>query len=855
MIIVELALQGLANLPDLVRMGMKPGVNVFRSTDRSVRTGLVDAVYHTLFPDPSRGSATTHLVRTPGAVARIAVTFFGRDKITYRVLRDADNGATKLYKFDQSQNKYVIFTDASQEVAQYIRVQQRIPDEVGFERLFMFTPETMPSKGLGARTRSGAPICTGLRDFAPSGPGMPAMGGALGVGAPPRAMSGAGMANPMSAASSAGALPRSASGFGSSMNMTNALVRSEMEGSADPEPAVAQESLEEKKRQLIQLRRQHAEAQRAERAQTELDQLSLRRFELIEKVERVDKIKAEHKRLVELRERDQDLKALPDGFAERLGRFEEQQRRHEQESARFSQELLDLEAEERAYVVVGLAQDKYFLFGVAGALLAVGAAVVLRQPAIALLNVLAMVVAAGGAFRWVGDLEKKHRLGIRVSAARDRIDRTMREFRDDTRATSQLMQKLEIDSPTELLERVRGFEKLNAQIRVAEEAYQRLLSDPEMASATRELSEINSRVEALEAEILGANTVMSADTLAKRVAALEADLGPHAPPPEVVRPANPRNSSSSFFPPPEPLLYAPVSADIPDIPPAFTESGLTAPADPRSRSSRPVSAAAPGAALSTAPVVSGRPVSAPGRPAAGLRPTSTGSGTGRPDRVGVVIGPPPTGPDDDEEQGYGSGYGYGGGSGGSSDGSAGASPHRPEYGLYAVGFGGPPGAFGGGGSGGFGGYGDEGQSSPAPDRSRDLMQLVVDLCSIEVDDLASKIRKRLGQYLTAFTDKKYRDATFGPRGEVTVIPQGSDPVPYAVLPAEELDMVDAALRFTLIEYSVRQVRIPVVFDDPFTAFSAKKRKLLGQMLGYLANTTQVVILTDQPDLTGHPLTL
>src|SRR5687767_12617477 len=103
MILVELALQGVKGFPPQVRMGLKPGLNVFRSADPNVRASLVDAAYHALFPDPSRGSATAHLVG--GSPARIALTFFGRDKITYRVLREADNGATKLYKFEPEQNQ------------------------------------------------------------------------------------------------------------------------------------------------------------------------------------------------------------------------------------------------------------------------------------------------------------------------------------------------------------------------------------------------------------------------------------------------------------------------------------------------------------------------------------------------------------------------------------------------------------------------------------------------------------------------------------------------------------------------------------------------------------------------------
>src|SRR5688572_18369904 len=154
MILVELALQGAKGFPPLVRMGLKPGINIFRCPDPTLRSAVVDATYHTLFPDPSRGSATAHLVGA--AQTRIALTFFGRDKITYRILRDASNGATKLYKFDPAQNQYQLFTAVAQEVAQYLRVQQRLPDEVGYERLFLFSRETLPSKGAQARSRSGA---------------------------------------------------------------------------------------------------------------------------------------------------------------------------------------------------------------------------------------------------------------------------------------------------------------------------------------------------------------------------------------------------------------------------------------------------------------------------------------------------------------------------------------------------------------------------------------------------------------------------------------------------------------------------------------------------------------------------
>ena len=109
--------------------------------------------------------------------------------------------------------------------------------------------------------------------------------------------------------------------------------------------------------------------------------------------------------------------------------------------------------------------------------------------------------------------------------------------------------------------------------------------------------------------------------------------------------------------------------------------------------------------------------------------------------------------------------------------------------------------------------------------------------------------------VVAFTDKVYRECSFGPRGELSVMSSEGDPVPYAELPPSVIDMVDSALRFTLIEACLTQVRVPILFDDPFARFAPKKRMLLGQMLGYLGNNTQVIVLTDQADIQGNQITI
>jgi len=158
-----------------------------------------------------------------------------------------------------------------------------------------------------------------------------------------------------------------------------------------------------------------------------------------------------------------------------------------------------------------------------------------------------------------------------------------------------------------------------------------------------------------------------------------------------------------------------------------------------------------------------------------------------------------------------------------------------------------------GSGGGVGGYSDGGEAE-LPDRSRELVQATVDLLSIEVDTLAQKLVPRLEQYLQAFTQAKYGVSGVGPRGEITLLEEGKEAL-YRDLEGEDLDLVDASLRFTLAEFVLRRYRIPLLVDDPFTDLDPKRRKLLAQMLGYFARATQVVVFSQNEDIPGHALEL
>ena len=946
MILVELALQGLKGFPELVRLPLKPGLNVARPSDRALGAAIFDAYYHTLFPDPSRGNATAHLVASRAARSRMALTFYGRDRVTYRLIREADSGATKLYKFDVDTQQYKLFTKSASEAAQYVRVQQRLPDEVSYERLFVFAPESMPSRGQRARTRSGAPLASGLDVPAPSGPGLPMQRYMSGVMPRPESTHGR-VAPPRGLTQMPTLLPRDpsvAAGFGSSFNPTNALVQSEIDERGMREPEGAAEPTEEEKRdELERLRLEVETLQRSERAQDEIDQLAARRFELAEKLDKVTKLRAELTRLDTMVRDSQDLDGLPDGFSERLRHFEELGARYTDDRARLTEEINALEAAQQTSMVQPLKSDPYFLAGVVGAVAFLFIAWWVSAPVLALVNIACAVVAAGAGFRWVSDLEAEDKERFRLQAASDRLERLERQHNLDTGATRRLMKRMQIDTPAELLSRVEDYEQLRRQRATLQEALHAGQEGHDLGESSRELEAIQSRISSLEADLAaGSGTVLSADTLNRRIRRLEADLGegaqdtmpleaqpqerepsgpsprPASPRPASQRPASQRPASPRPASPrpasqrPERTASVVTGTPMPGRPsepsdqPARSPSVVTGTPVPAGGGRAPSGGTHPSAPPRVASVIEGTPLPSDVPGLVGARrlrdppegdsqrlPTfpgpATGDGPGSDDvsfsrmKSPATSGsvpeapyerrppdplPPPVAPveanreeegwfdygggiigsdDEEEEEGYGSGYGRSEGSTPSSGRGRGSS--TAPAGMYAVGQGG-----GGGGLGGYehGGYSDDG-GGQYPDRSRDLMQAAVDILQMEIDELGRNVASRMGQYLAAFTDGTFVQPEFGPRGEVAVRPKEGDPIAYVSLPDDQVDLVDSAIRFCLVEAIVARHRLPVLFDDPFTGFPPKRRKLFSQMLAYLGANTQLLVMTPSEDIEGDRL--
>lgn len=544
MILVELALQRTRGFAGTVRLPFRPGLNVLKLEHPEQRSAVLDCVYHPLFPDPTRSSATAHLAEDDEA--RAVLSFYGRDKVAYRLMRTLATGATRLYRFDQQAKRYHLLSEASQEAAQYVRVQQQLPDEVSFERFFLMGPGTVPSAGVQAPTRSGTPILKmGTADLQFGGPtpdpsgfgaqgsyagfgqgvgsypgfGPPGVGPGTGGGVGIPGAAGLGMGAPPRAMSTPGAVPGGAMGF----NPTNALVLAEMEGSSDASaaPDRKEDLLAERKRLLAHL----TAASKAEKAQSELDELMVRRSELAHRVERLQQLRQDRDAFREQALTSQDLEDLPPGLRKRLKTFEEAEQRFEAEKLRLVEEKQSLESQRQERSPGPLQQDPYLMGGAGVALLSWVLAVALGQPWIALLNVAGLVVAASAAFRHIGDLEEMEAIDERVQQTEEREEKLNKQHELDTSVIRKLMTALQVDNPAELAERLDGYEKLKQQTAAAEEAVEQAEADPEVRNADQELARIEPRIKELENQVMGAaGTHQSSEQLTRRIAAIDGEL-------------------------------------------------------------------------------------------------------------------------------------------------------------------------------------------------------------------------------------------------------------------------------------------------------------------------------------------
>lgn len=525
MYMVQLAVEGLATLPERTRIGFRGHLDILRVASPEGRAALVDVLFHTLFPDAERSEATLGLIDPRAERHRALLTVAGKDRVPYRLMRDLRSGRCRLYRFDKQGGHHQLLTETASEAQQFLRVQQQLPDDASYERLFLFTPDTRASAGPDARSRVGN-LRSGLGSIPPSGPGLglSGLGSALPSGLPEtRGELTAMFPLPSLLSESTGAHPVVPSGY----SMHNALVQQELEVSSTLDMVVddSPDQLEARRRQAAQ---DLAQAQRARELEEELDRMAQREEEVRRHAARFQQIDTRRAELTVRVASARTLLGAPEALLQRLERYDRMDAHYRAEL-----EAIDREAEllnervtaapdprARAYGPVGIGA------GVAAGAAAV-AALLLREP-----SVLLAQIVLGTAAGWAGLRRLDHdegRVDAEAALARNEERRalTLRNHSVETSTVRGLVERAEVEDPSALRAMVEALQQDEEHLVDAEASL-----DSEEGRRGRKanavLAELAARRSRLEAELEGLHAAGVPD-VASAQRRLDALQGPSAP--------------------------------------------------------------------------------------------------------------------------------------------------------------------------------------------------------------------------------------------------------------------------------------------------------------------------------------
>jgi hypothetical protein len=111
------------------------------------------------FPD-GRGGDARYAAADGGSTSKAALWIVGRDKATYRILRELGRSGA-LHRVNPATRGHDLVTEEPTEMAQFLRAQVGFPPRGRYETLFTFTAGQLPSKrpkrSAGPAARSGGP--------------------------------------------------------------------------------------------------------------------------------------------------------------------------------------------------------------------------------------------------------------------------------------------------------------------------------------------------------------------------------------------------------------------------------------------------------------------------------------------------------------------------------------------------------------------------------------------------------------------------------------------------------------------------------------------------------------------------
>ncbi len=548
MLIVEIVVSGLKGLPASLRVAPLSGVNVFPAVSPERRRRFLDALFHTLHADAAGRERLAWLVDPAQPSSRLAIAVRAKDGQIYRLLRDFGTGGAQLHRKQGEGSDWTALSSDVAEVAQFARVQLRLPPFAAYERLYVLAPDKLVGKGAGAESRSGGPLwpqpALGRGGSVGGGGLSGGLGGNLGYGAAGgpqlRMPSALGPAASFGQPEYSVALDPSPAFVTSDLSAASPLIPRATSFARAPSALFQQAAeapratydVEAARREHARLSRHVELLRRSRQMRVELDQLSQRRERLRAAVVEVqaafdvlDQARADA-------EQFKHLEGLPPGIADRIRDMDGAASRREKELARIEEEREEAErARERAQPKP-LPQDPVFVGGLLVWLLAIVIAALVGSAPVALLNIVGAALAAVAALSHLAALERGARLGVRLAAIDEKAARYDKQYELETGVARKLLQQLDAD-PNELLQQLEAAAEASAARAAAEHRAAALESDPARRREIAELASVEARIDELEGQLLSVEGSeagsANGEELERRLAQLTRELAERGP--------------------------------------------------------------------------------------------------------------------------------------------------------------------------------------------------------------------------------------------------------------------------------------------------------------------------------------
>ncbi|HOX44280.1 MAG TPA: hypothetical protein PK668_11815 [Myxococcota bacterium] len=506
MLFTELVCQGVRNFGQTHRFPLGPGLTAFVAGAGGGKSTLVELVLHLLYPDPTEPS--TEAFRAPGSdVCRAALCLQDEHGQTFRLVKDLLKGSMALMQLDPAGGPPRTVSAAAAEIGQYLSASLHLPQRDVFEGVFVTRQTSLPSR---APRRAPA---------APEGEEEPSQPGGKGKFVGVRS--------------------------GKVMTASRKLPPSKHAGDGDDGPsfpgyqgggeeelgdAVLPDDPAELRSQIETLDRDLKLAREVDELQFKLDGLQGELFKLDQRLKGQHEAEQRVQQAEEAVAAFKNLETLPADFETRLKDYEAAKARLDRDSVRLDDEQHRWQEKSEAEAPPPLKQNKGFMLGLTGGVLATAVGAVgffelepLRW--VALLNLLGFGLALVVALRHIDAIMSVERAQKRLATIDERRQKLLRQFEVETALVRKTMKDAGVEKPAQVLELFAKRKAAKADLEVARQAMAQRAAEAGLGEVQARRAELKGQVDELEARLASsASLMMSPGDMEARLEALRAKL-------------------------------------------------------------------------------------------------------------------------------------------------------------------------------------------------------------------------------------------------------------------------------------------------------------------------------------------